>query len=379
MSPADDRSTATARQAGSSHRRTGPLSAQATVVVVAALIAGSTLSGCAAPGPSIAPSPALTTDGASPSAPASPAPPASAAPRVPSVAFVADPLTPVVTRSQTGVDELYINPGAVIDADGSFHMYANLFTAWPGRVQMPHLTSTDGIAWELVPGGPILTSVDVPFAKPGADVSSGYVDRDGTWVLVFQTVSGIEPWSIGRATAPGPAGPWAVDPEPMLVAGPVGAMDAGGLHWPTVVVTDAGYAMYYQARATVQGTGAIAMATSPDGRTWTKREMPVLEATLPWERGSLDRPRVVATPAGFAMVYSGGRVSDRGLAWSDDGVEWRRDGEAPVITVDDLPIDGSAWDAALILVADHLIYFLEAGVTSAPAGTQVYRFRATLP
>ncbi len=72
----------------------------------------------------------------------------SAAPSIdtsgPRPAFRAAPDTPVVTRAMTGLDEQYINPGAVLDVDGRLHMIANVFTAWPGPVAMPHLASDDG-------------------------------------------------------------------------------------------------------------------------------------------------------------------------------------------------------------------------------------------
>jgi hypothetical protein len=135
---------------------------------------------------------------------------------------------PAVTRSLTGIDEAYINPGAVIDHDGQLHMYANVFTGWPGRVQVPHLVSSDGAAWELAAEKPVLTSDDVPFAEPGMDVSTGFVAEDGTWVLIFETVNYGRPWALGMATAPGPEGPWTVEPEPIL-AGADGSYDAGGL------------------------------------------------------------------------------------------------------------------------------------------------------
>jgi predicted GH43/DUF377 family glycosyl hydrolase len=279
----------------------------------------------------------------------------------------------------TGIDEQYINPGAVIQDDGTLHMFANVFTAWPGRVQMPHLVSSDGITWTPDPVGPLLTSDDVPGAEPGADISTGYIAEDGTWVLIFETVQAAEPWSIGRATAPGPAGPWTVDPQPLLEGGPAGSWDAGGLTWPSVVRTPEGYALYYQAAERQRGLGAIGLATSLDGLTWTKHDGPVLEAELDWERHSLVRPRVVATPAGFVMVYAGGRLTERGVAWSTDGITWVRAGAEPAIDADIFPIDGQAWDAALIRRGSTLEYFLEIGSATGTAGTQVYRFTAELP
>jgi predicted GH43/DUF377 family glycosyl hydrolase len=296
----------------------------------------------------------------------------------PSLSFAFDP-GPVVTRELAGVDERYINPGAIIDHDGTLHMFANLFTAWPGPVSIIHLRSDDGVTWLLAESGPVLTRDDVPFAITGIDVSTGFVDAEGQWVLVFETVENSKPWVIGRATGPGPDGPWAVDPEPILEPGATGDWDAGGLSWPSVVATEEGYAMYYTGLDRPRGTGAIGLATSADGETWTKHPGPVLAAEVEWERGKVDRPRVARTLDGFVMVYAGGQLTDRGLARSDDGVTWRRDGETPVIEQDDFPSEGRAWDAVLLERDDQLWYFLEIGGATGTAGTQVYLARASIP
>lgn len=280
---------------------------------------------------------------------------------------------PTVSREQTGLDEAFINPGAVIEHEGVLHMFANLFSSWPGEVQFVHLTSSDGLAWELAAEEPIFSSEDVPFGTAGADVSTGFVADDGTWVLVFETVTSLEPWLIGRATAPGPDGPWTVDAEPLLEPGAEGEWDAGGLSWPSVVRTDDGWAMYYTAKAESQGDGVIGMATSPDGVTWTKAAEPVLVPESEWEAGSLDRPRVAVTPSGFVMVYAGRDLTDRGVAFSDDGVTWQRDGGLPAITQDGFPADGRAWDGALVHRDGTLHFYLEIGAGSVSGGgTQLY-------
>src|SRR6266540_2929732 len=86
-----------------------------------------------------------------------------------------DGAEPTVTRAQAGLDEHYINPGAVIEHDGQLHMFANLFTAWPGRVRVQHLVSSDGESWTLDASEPVFDSEDVPFTDEGADVSTGFV------------------------------------------------------------------------------------------------------------------------------------------------------------------------------------------------------------
>jgi predicted GH43/DUF377 family glycosyl hydrolase len=285
---------------------------------------------------------------------------------------------PTVTRELTGIDESFINPGAVIEQAGTLHMFANVFTAWPGPVSVPHLTSTDGVTWTLAEPNPVLTERDIPIANPSFDVSSGYVADDGTWVLIFETVSTAEPWVLGRATAPGPDGPWNVDPEPILEPGPEGSIDAGGLAWPSVVHTETGYFMYYTALDGPAGTGVIAVATSPDGQSWEKRPEAVLTADLPWELGKLDRPRAAVTPDGMVMLYSGLQLTDRGMAVSQDGIAWQKSGDAPVINRETFPVTGGAWDAALIHRGGELIYYLEVGGGTPSTGTQVYRAVAEL-
>jgi predicted GH43/DUF377 family glycosyl hydrolase len=345
--------------------------------VAACVLAGVAALGCSAADP------AGSSDGA-PDAHASPAAatatvPPSASQSSPSVAFAFTGADPVVARAMTGLDHLYINPGAILEDDGRLHMFANLFSAWPGHVDVVHFVSADGKAWDLAQPDPVLTSDDIPLTNSGADVSTGFVADDGTWVLIFETVEATRPWILGRATAPGPDGPWTVDDSPILEPGASGSWDAGGLSWPSVTRTRDGYALYYTGVDRPRGRGSIGLARSTDGVSWTKHDGPVLEAEAAWERGGLDRPRVVATPRGSALVYAGSRLTDRGLAWSDDGTTWRRDGDVPVITSAALPVADRAWDAALINREGTLYYYLEIGAASGSAGTEVYLATGTIP
>ena len=299
------------------------------------------------------------------------------APAVPRIRVHRD--EPAVTRASTGIDQLYINPGAIIEEDGRLHMFANLFTAWPGHVDIAHLASEDGVAWEAAASGPVLTSDDVPLTGSGIDVSTGFRMDDGTYVLVFQTVENGRPWVLGRATAPGPDGPWTVDGSPILEPGPAGTWDAGGLSWPSVVPTDDGYAMYYTGMEQMRGRGSIGLATSTDGIAWTKHEGPVLRAEEKWERLAVDRPRVVSTPAGLAWCTRAAALpinSSRGRRTGSRGVATA---SGPVINADAFPVKGLAWDAALIDIDGTLHYYLEIGAATGTGGTQVYLATATLP
>jgi hypothetical protein len=133
--------------------------------------------------------------------------------------------------------------------------------------------------------------------------------------------------------------------------------------------------MYYAGVATPGSRkGAIGVAFSDDGVTWTRQATPVLTATEGWELGSLDRPRVVSTPSGLVMLYTGFDLNNRGLATSTDGLAWTRV-PGPAVSQRAFPITGSSWDSALLYRGGQLEYFLEIG----PKTTAIYRATLAWP
>jgi len=282
----------------------------------------------------------------------------------------------VIDTELTATGDKYINPGALIEQEGVLHLFPNSFSAWPGEMRIPHLTSSDGEAWTLDTKAKALDSKDFPLANPGIDVSAGFVTDDGTWVLLYQTVSSSVPWVIARATAPSPRGPWTLDEKPVIEPGPVGAFDHGGVQWPWVVRAGDRWAMYYAGFDMAQsGTGSIGVAYSDDGTTWTKNDTPVLVASERWEGRSVDRPRVVQTPDGYVLLYAGRQLTDRGLATSSDGLTWTKV-PGPSIERKDFPVDErGAWDSAIAYRDGELEYLLEIGWET----TKIYRATLTWP
>lgn len=289
-----------------------------------------------------------------------------------------DPSAPVVTRNPSPeIENLYINPGAVLFHDNQFHMFFNSFTSWPGLVQVGYMTSGDGYNWQIAQDTPVFTTDQIPFGSGKADVSSIVVMEDGAWVMYFHTITGKE---IGRASAPSPLGPWTVDSEPILQSNPH-AWDSHGLVWPSIVKNGGELHMYYGAQ-TAEGY-AIGLATSTDGARWikyndpetTEQEFlesdPVLVASEGWELNKVDRPRVVKTPDGWVMLYQGGAaVEKRGLAISNDGIHWKKYSANPIFTSEAFPLPNSkAWDTSLVYHAGAYYYFMELGTLS---GTDIY-------
>jgi predicted GH43/DUF377 family glycosyl hydrolase len=290
-----------------------------------------------------------------------------------------DPQVPIVTRNPSPeIRNLYINPGAVLFHEDSFHMFFNSFTAWPGLVKVGYMTSDDGYRWQMAQDAPVLTTDQIPFGDGEADVSSVVVMDDGTWLMYFHTVGGGE---IGRATAASPLGPWAVDENPNLKPGSQGAWDQLGLEWPSVVKEGDEFRMYYGVK-TKEGH-AIGLATSTDGINWTKYDNPetmeeqfaesdpIFVKGEDWEYNKVDRPRVVKSPDGWVMIYQAGiSVEMRGLALSNDGIHWEKYSANPIFTKDVFPIpNAKTWDTNLLYHDGTYYYFMELGTLN---GTDLY-------
>jgi beta-fructofuranosidase len=75
------------------------------------------------------------------------------------------------------------------------------------------------------------------------------------------------------------------DVVPVLQAGTPGVDEEGVETISVVRAADGEYRMYYAgARAVTPNVAyVIGLATSQDGKVWTKRPAPVLSPTLPWE------------------------------------------------------------------------------------------------
>jgi len=289
------------------------------------------------------------------------------------------PSVPIVTHDPSPkIRNLYINPGAVFFHNGKFQMFFNSFTAWPGIIKIGYATSEDGYHWKMAQDEPVLVTDQVPFGKGKADVSSGMVMEDGTWVLYFHT---IEDGQIGRATAASPLGPWTIDPDPILLPGPEGTWDALGLEWPCVIQDGNELRLYYGVK--LKNSHAISFATSSDGIRWTKyndpstseaeyaESDPVFVSKDIWEYKKVDRPRVVHSPDGWVMIYqAGSSVDQRGLAISADGISWKTYAENPVFSKDVFPIPhAKSWDTNLFYHEDAYYYFMEIGTLD---GTDLY-------
>ena len=332
-------------------------------------------------------------------------PPATTAPQTtkspttqsPTTTTRAEPTTTMAATTTSGVPDgplvlldaqpvvrgnLYTNPGAVVVVDGTWHMFRNQFSAWPGKSTTYHLVSTDGLEWE--DRGPVFDSDAVPFTDGNAFVMDVIAGDDG-WVGWFYTYEGSqEPGFIGRVTAPGPDGPWVPDPEPVLSPGPEGAWDGVRVVEPTVVVDGDRYLMYY-AGIGDDRTSAIGLAISDDGITWTKHDDPELAASDPvligdadsWNAGSIGCPDVERLGDGFMMIFDSAAAKGYARAVSADGLSWEIVDEDTLIRQDTAPNRQPFWQSELVPDGEVFRWYLEVGLGTGP--TNVFAFELEAP
>jgi predicted GH43/DUF377 family glycosyl hydrolase len=149
--------------------------------------------------------------------------------------------------------------------------------------------------------------------------------------------------------------------NPVLESGPTGAWDEVAVWQPCVIFDGTTYHMWYSGHNSL--IRRIGYATSPDGITWTKYDVPttttppyaesdpVLNLGAPgsWEDDWVDSPDVLLIDGVFHMWYSGNDDTDHdaysrcGHATSPDGITWTKDSLNPVLKVG----TAGSWDGIM--------------------------------
>jgi hypothetical protein len=207
-------------------------------------------------------------------------------------------LTQPFIRVPAGSGIEYREPAALI-ADG--------FHAWVERAEflgpdegtrharsaIVHFTSEGGFFWDDASGGAEVLAADRPWEDAFVGAPT-VVHRDGLFRMWYAGGDGV---GIGYAESEdGDAWTKPTD-EPVLV--PSETWEDGTVFAPCVVVDGGAYWMAYSAGASGVGIGvatggAIGVATSDDGFTWTKpRADAVLVPTQSWEGNAVSSPTLL--------------------------------------------------------------------------------------
>jgi Ca2+-binding RTX toxin-like protein len=196
--------------------------------------------------------------------------------------------------------------------------------------------SVDGVTWTQIGGNGRAGIVVEREGGARANVEGACIFKVGaTYVLLYSGYAdgnqplGQFPAQLHAATSTDGVTFIDVSPDPVL-APSAGWYDNDAVYSPTVVAHDGGYVMIYVGHnyndGTLTGGGfgvSLLGATSPDGLTWTKRSLPVLEANpaLAWMADGAAEPALIVGPDGnFYLFFTGLAKGERsiGLAVASD-------------------------------------------------------------
>ncbi|MGW8317526.1 MAG: hypothetical protein ACWGNV_18155, partial [Bacteroidales bacterium] len=155
---------------------------------------------------------------------------------------------------------------------------------------------------------------------------------------------------------------WTKHPDPVIVDGSNGEWDEHLDYIGSVIFTDNSYMMWYSAWS-ASDIEAVGLATSEDGITWTRNgNNPVFEIGPEgsWDDTYVSCGDVTLVNDTFHMWYTGWtgtwNQSAIGHAYSIDGINWTRDPENPVLTLEmEGSIDnGWIWIDEVVFDGDYL-------------------------
>jgi predicted GH43/DUF377 family glycosyl hydrolase len=219
----------------------------------------------------------------------------------------------------TGESDLATNPSIVQDGT-SYRMFFSCLDPKPTRTAICEATSPDGLAWEPVPseaGPPRGLVLRGESGQWDENLGTSVVTKQGDeWLLFYagfrdrgKPMRGF-PASLGLARSTDgvhftPASAAVLEPTP-------GWYDNDAVYGGTVVAHEGGLVMFYAGHCYTkcdEDAGVFLLAaTSPDGRTWTKRKTPVLRPDQgpSWMREGVSDPSLVRGPdGGFYLFFTG--------------------------------------------------------------------------
>jgi hypothetical protein len=225
---------------------------------------------------------------------------------------------------------------------GDYRMwYCSYYGYQEGSIS--YATSSDGLLWD----------------KQGVVLTASYDWEGGTNGLIFPTAVLFEAGAFKMwytAFQPGPrqlrvfgyaASPdglsWTKHPVPVLDVGVAGSWDDAYVAQPSVIHVGPEYRMYYQAGSIATGKRQYGLATSSDGISWTR-----------WPGNPIyTHPGTVALDPSGLLFFWGSSTNDLAgpiqFAWSQDGVSFVEGPTNPVLTP-----DPNAYDS--VLDGDYFVY-----------------------
>jgi hypothetical protein len=180
---------------------------------------------------------------------------------------------------------------------------------------------------------------DFPVIQPTPGAWDGFAIRSASVFVVYANDtyrlyyegedSQTHTRQIGLATSPDGRS-WTKSPaNPILRPGPFGSPDGAELRSPIVIFDGSTYRMWYSGIDERNGCASVMMATSPDGVIWIK------SSANPLNLSNCDYiPGGVIRNAGTFLMWYSRKQGGIGLATSPDGVQWTDRGTVVTNTTD---------------------------------------------
>lgn len=222
-------------------------------------------------------------------------------------------------------DQWVYAPSLLLDGS-TYKMWYVSYSAASSARKIGYATSPDGTTWTKYGSAPVL-SPGTAGSWDAQGVSFPSVIKDGsTYKMYYTGLNATGERRIGYATSPDGITWTKFGSAPVFGAGAPGAWDATHVSNPNVVkVAENNYKMWYS--GWTDTNNGIGYATSTDGLTWTRvgtaPVMPYLG--YGWDASPYS-PNVVFDGKGYHMWYSGcdysGDACQTGYATSPDGATW---------------------------------------------------------
>jgi hypothetical protein len=191
--------------------------------------------------------------------------------------------------------------------------------------------SPDGVAWVKHASNPLLKPAGGTAWDSHARIQIAVL-KDGLTYKMWYSASDGGPWQVGYATSSDGVA-WSVYAgNPVLTVGPSGSWDEFEADAPTVIKDGSVFKMWYGGCDEDYTSCSVGYATSTNGTTWTKHASNPVMTGAPgaWDEGMTAWLSVLKNGSTYEMWYTGN--GGIGRATSTDGIHWTKDAGNPVFS-----------------------------------------------
>ncbi len=232
------------------------------------------------------------------------------------ITWAKNPSNPVLTPGPSGTWDERVGEPSVIIQNGIYKMWY-----WGRRAdgirQTGYATSPDGITWTKYAGNPVLR-VGGPGSWDELEAGTPFVlYQNGVYKMWYTGQDSALRYAIGYATSLDGINWTKYGSNPILVGTPE-TWDEGGVLAGKIYFDGVTYRMWYFGKDNV-GTDRIGYATSPDGITWTKYSgNPVLDrgSSGAWDSDLVSWPTVLLENSVYKMWYCGIRSGEGSIGYA---------------------------------------------------------------